>query len=288
LGRIARVGNQTNVTDDISNMAPTHPTQSLTAPPPSRPTRRARPVAILLVVVMLLAAVLVALRLTSGADGAERVAIPLAGRETAIVHLDSGADSIVVSTADLAGELALVTTPGGDSSGVRPRAEMDGDRLRVWTEDIGDADDGAAVQIDVRIARDVRWDVVVDKGAKQVRLDLGAGQVNAVELRGGADLADVTLPAPVGEQTVRIPTGLATAALHAPAAVPAKVTFAKGAGRAVVDGAQRQGIAAGITIYGVNGKGGTGGAKGYSAAKNRLLIDVSAGVGTLSLDRTKP
>jgi hypothetical protein len=133
------------------------------------------------------------------------------------VQLDSGADLIVVGTADLGGDLAVVTTPGGNDSGVRPRARMDGDQLRVWTEDSGDADDGAAVQIDVRIARGVRWDVVVGKGAKQVRLALGSGEVNSVELRGGADLADVTLPKPVGEQAVRIPTGLATAALHVPA-----------------------------------------------------------------------
>jgi hypothetical protein len=142
------------------------------------------------------------------------------------------------------------------------------------------------VQIDVRIAAGVRWDVVVDKGAKQVLLALGSGKVNLVELRGGADLVDVTLPKPAGTQTIRIPVGLATAAVHVPTTVPAKITFGSGAGRAVVDGAQRQGIAAGITIYGVNGKGGTGGAAGYNAAKDRLAVDVQAGVGTLSLDRT--
>jgi len=112
--------------------------------------------------------------------------------------------------------------------------------------------------------------------------------VGAVELRGGADLADVTLPEPVGELALRIPTGLATAALHLPDAVPAKVTFGSGAGRAVVDGAERQGIAAGITIYGVNGKAGKGGETGYTAAKNRVAVDVSAGVGALSLDRSRP
>jgi hypothetical protein len=270
-------------------MAPTHPTEPLTvAPSSTRSIRPVRLVAVVVVVVLLLALALVALRLTSGHDGAQRVAIPLGGRETAVVHIDSGADAIVIGTAELGGDLAVVTTPDGNRSGVRPRARMDGDQLKVWTEDVGDPDEGAAVQLDVRIARDVRWDVVVDKGAKQVRLALGSGAVKTVELRGGADLADVTVPKPTGELTLRIPVGLATAALHLPPAVPAKVSFGSGAGRAIVDGAQRQGIAAGITIYGVNGKGGTGGAKGYEAAKDRVLIDVSAGVGTLSLDRTKP
>jgi hypothetical protein len=282
---VAASGNQTNLTGDIRDMAPTHPTQPLSAPP----TSRSRPPWPLLVVILLLvfAVAVIALHLTSGDDGTERVAIPLAGRDTAVVHIDSGADSIVVGTADLAGDLAVVTTPGGHDSGVQPRARMDGDQLRVWTEDVGDPDDGAAVQIDVRIARGVRWDVVVDKGAKQIRLGLGSGQVNSVELRGGADLADITLPKPVGEQAVRIPTGLATANVHLPAGVPTKLTFGSGAGRAIIDGAQRQGIAAGLTIFGANGKGGKGGEKGYAAAKDRVLIDVSAGVGTLSVDRAQ-
>jgi hypothetical protein len=125
----------------------------------------------------------------------------------------------------------------------------------------------------------VLWDVVVDKGAKKVALALGSGKVNLVELRGGADLAEISLPKPVGEQTVRIPTGLATATLHSPPLVPAKIMFGSGAGRATVDGAQQQGVATGTTIYGANGKG------GFTAAKDRLLVDVIAGVGTLSLDR---
>jgi len=274
---------------------PTQPIPVLTlsdvapeAKPVAPATRTGRPVWPLVVVAVLLvlASVLIVRNLTSGGGGDARVAIPLAGRSTAVIHIDSGADSIVVGTAELGDDLAVVTTPGGDDSGVRPRARMDGDQLRVSTEDVGSADDGARVQIDVRLAAGVRWDVIVDKGAKQVLLALGSGNVNLVELRGGADLADVTLPKPTGTQTLRIPVGLATAAVHVPTAVPAKITFGSGAGRAVVDGAQRQGIAAGITIYGVNGEGGTGGADGYNAAKDRLEVDVQAGVGTLSLDRT--
>lgn len=71
---------------------------------------------------------------------------------------------------------------------------MDGDQVRVWTEDTGDADDGAAVQIDVRIARGVRWDAVVGNGAKQIRFALGSGAVNSVELRGGVGRAIVETP----------------------------------------------------------------------------------------------
>jgi hypothetical protein len=216
----------------------------------------------------------------TGSGGGVQVTFPIDGRTTAVVHIDSGADSIVIGTAELGDDLAAVTTPGGEDSGVRPQARLDGDQLRVSTDNIGDAKGGSPVQINVRLAAGVRWDVVVDKGAKQIVLALGSGEVNLVELRGGADLADVTLPKPVGEMAIRIPTGLGTAALHLPANIPVKATFGSGAGRAVVDGVAQQGIASGTTIHGANGE------EGYLAAKDRYLVDVLAGVGTLSLDRT--
>jgi hypothetical protein len=233
---------------------------------------------------IVVAFVIIARNLTSG-DGGGGVGVgqltfPIDGRKTAVIHIDSGADSIVVGTAELGDDLAVVTTPGGPDSGVRPQARVDGDQLRVSTEEFGDAKAGSPVQINVRLAAGVRWDVVVDKGAKQIVLALGSGEVNLVELRGGADLADVTLPKPVGEMAIRIPTGLGTAALHLPANIPVKATFGSGAGRAVVDGVAQQGIASGTTIHGANGE------EGYLAAKDRYLVDVLAGVGTLSLDRT--
>ncbi|HST81075.1 MAG TPA: hypothetical protein VLL08_05015 [Kineosporiaceae bacterium] len=236
---------------------------------------------------IIVAFMLIARSLTSGGssddgggDGGAQLTFPIDGRKTAVVHIDSGADSIVIGTAELGDDLAVVTTPGGEDSGVRPQAGLDGDQLRVSTDDIGDAKGGSPVQINVRLAAGVRWDVVVDKGAKQILLALGSGEVNLVELRGGADLVDLTLPKPVGEMAIRVPTGLATAAFHVPANTPVKALFGSGAGRAVVDGALQQGIAAGTTIYDANGEA------GYLAAKDRYLVDVLAGVGALSLDRT--
>ncbi len=263
---------------------PTAATSAVAAPPASRTGRPVWPL-ITLAVLLVLAVALIVRNLASGSGDDQRVAVALDGRQTAVIHIDSGADSLVVGTADLGGDLAVVTTPGGDGSGVRPRAQMDGDRLRVWTEDAGAADSGAAVQIDVRIAAGVRWDVVVNKGAKRIHLALGSGQVNLVETHGGADLIDFTLPNPVGEQTVRIQAGLATAALHVPPSLPSKITFGSGAGRATVDGGQRQGIARGTTLYGASGRD-TEDPAGYTSAKDRLLVDVVAGVGTLTLDRT--
>lgn len=284
-------GDWAGMSDGLSTPPPPAPAPPVRRP---RPTGRARPVrlvAVMVAVVVAIAVALVALRLTD--DGRpQAVTIGRTGQDAAVLQIDSGADTIMVSTADLGDDsdtLAVVSTPDGEHSGVRPRARLDNGRLRVWTEDTGDADgaDGAAVTIDVRIAAGVRWDVLVDKGAKQIRLALGSGRVRAVELRGGADRAEVSLPEPEGELVVRVPTGLSAAGLHLPPGRPAEVRFGSGAGRVVVDGAQQQGIAAGTTIYGATGKAGTNGAKGYAAAKDRFLVDVAAGVGTLTLDRTR-
>src|SRR3954452_15779318 len=87
-----------------------------------------------------------------GGDGGAQLTFPVDGRTTAVIHIDSGADSIVVGTAELGDELAVVTTPGGPDSGVRPQARLDGDQLRVSTDDIGDAKNGTPVQINVRLA----------------------------------------------------------------------------------------------------------------------------------------
>jgi hypothetical protein len=170
----------------------------------AEPTRSTRPV-IVVIVLLLLVLVAVSLFLQRHHQDQRQVSIPLDGRRAAVLQIDSGADRVNVTTADLGGDLAVVTT--SDGSATRPRATIDGQRLRVWTEDdqpAGEASgDGRAttgpVVISVRIDKGVRWDVVVAKGARQVGLGLESGRVHSIELSGGADHADVTLPRPDGE-----------------------------------------------------------------------------------------
>jgi hypothetical protein len=254
---------------------------------PASPTRRLRLLALVIIVLLLLALVIVVVQVKSGGDEDPKpVTVPRSGRDTAVVQIDSGADQIVVTAADLGSDLAVVATPDGARSGVRPRAELNGDRLRVWTEKTDDPEDGARATIDVRIARGVRWDVAVSQGARTIQLALDQATLHAVDLSGGADTVDVTLPAPDGELVARLSTGVSQANFHAPSGIPTRVTFT-GAGRATVDGASREGIPGGTTIYGASGKKNTLGEKGYKAAKNRLLIDLKAGLGTFSLDRVQ-
>jgi hypothetical protein len=219
----------------------------------AEPTRSTRPV-IVVIVLLLLVLVAVSLFLQRHHQDQRQVSIPLDGRRAAVLQIDSGADRVNVTTADLGGDLAVVTT--SDGSATRPRATIDGQRLRVWTEDdqpAGEASgDGRAttgpVVISVRIDKGVRWDVVVAKGARQVGLGLESGRVHSIELSGGADHADVTLPRPDGELVTHIPTGLGGVSFHAPTGVGVRITFGSGAGSAVVDGEVHEGIAAGTTI----------------------------------------
>jgi len=235
-------------------------------------------------VVAFLALVIVVLRVLGGGDdtgssSSQKVTVPLGGRQAADIKIDSAADNIHISTADLGGNLAVVTTPGGEQSAVSPKAEMTGDSLRVWTEETGDATAGAATSIDVQIAQGVKWDVAVVKGARQIKLDLGTAKLGSVELNGGADKADVTLPKPDGELVAKIPTGLAEADIHLLPGVLTRAVFAKGAGQATVDGDKKVGLKPGAEMNGSGAK------KGYDSAKDRVRIDVTAGVGILVVDR---
>jgi hypothetical protein len=253
---------------------------------PSGPSRsgRARPIIAVIAVVAFLALIIVVLRVlsdggTTGSNAAQKVTIPLGGRQAADVKIDSGADNIRISTADLGGDLAVVTTPEGTRAGIAPKAEMTGDSLRVWTLENGDAEAGATTTIDVQIAQGVKWDVAILKGGRQIKLDLGTAKLGSVELSGGADKADVTLPKPDGELVAKIPTGLAEADFHVLPGVLTRAVFAKGAGSASLDGAKKVGLEPGAEMNG------TGAKKGFDAAKDRVRIDVSAGIGVLVVDR---
>ena len=238
----------------------------------------------MIVVVLLLALVVVALRvLNSGSDSdaPQSITVPLGGRQAATVTIDAGADNITVTTADLGGNLAVISTPDGVKAGVAPQAEVNGATLRVWTKEIGELQAGAAAGLDIQVAKGVRWDVSVAKGARQIKLALGDGSVSSVELNGGADNADVTLPEPKGELVAKIPTGLAAANFHLRTGVPTQVKFGNGAGNSSIDGVNKVGLRPGQTLY---GKGTS--RRSYAAAKDKVLIDVSAGVGTVSVDHS--
>jgi hypothetical protein len=243
----------------------------------TEPELRMSPRSVRVLVIAVVAVVLLALIVTlvnrtwpgAGDDHDRRVTVPLNSRHSAGLAIESGADRIIVTSADLGGDLAEVTTPG---AAAKPQVKVLGDDLYVQAQN--------PPEIAVRLARGVRWDLTLDGGAKQIVLDLGATPIRSVTLNGGADHAEITLPAPDRPADPEVPValeikaGLGSAAVHVPNGVPVQVTFTGGAGVVTVDGKRVQGVAAQTTITGMQAAAGAVG----------LRANV-AGIGTFTVDR---
>jgi hypothetical protein len=242
------------------------------------PVARTGPRPELVVVAVVVVLVLVALLLRVVLDGPDRrVAVDRGGRDNAVLSVDSGADTITVVAGDLGGDLAVATTP--DGSRVRPIADLSGDDLRIRTADLHDGDDdgdtNGPADVTVRLNRDVRWDVVIRGGSQRLSLDLRNAHAGRIEVRGGQGSIEARPPRPGGLQTFVVAGGAGDVTIHAPAGVPARVDLSSGAGSVTVDADRRQGLGAGASVQ----------TPTWSGAGDRLEVDATSGVGTLTLDR---
>jgi hypothetical protein len=242
-------------------------------------------VVVVVVVVLVLVALLLRVLLDDDAD--HRVAVDRGGRDAAVLIVASGADSITVRADDVGGDLAVVTTPEG--SRARPVADLDDDTLTVRTADVraddngddndngddGDGD-GGPVDLVVRVSRDVRWDVVVGGGSQRLTVDLRGTTTGRVEVRGGQGSIDLTLPEPDGLLAAVVAGGAGTVTVHAPEGVPVRVDLDAGAGSAALDGDHRQGLAAGSSLTSPD----------WTGTGDRIEVECTSGVGTLTLDRS--
>jgi hypothetical protein len=245
---------------------------------PSPPRRGFRPVWLLIGVAVLVGAMIVALFLVialsavdEAADGGDHVVTgPRANRTEATVELLSGVTAVTVRAADLDGALYRVRTPSGGKH--VPQVTDDDGLVQVQLGDSGRAGPSA---VEIELAAATRWTVRLLGGATEETVDLSAGKVAEVALVGGATSVDLTLPAPAGSVPVRMVSGVATWAVHAPDGVPVKVFVGSGAGTVTVDGSSRSGVSAGTTIAG----------DGWDAAADRYEFVASGGMSTFTLDR---
>jgi hypothetical protein len=261
---------------------------STTTPPSRTPWFRSLPTAIIAGAVVLVL-VLVALLLRSTPRDADRsVAVGRDGRDSAVLVVAGGADSITVTGADLGADLAVASTP--DGSAARPVVDVRDDQVMVGTTDVdgegnlwdgGDTEGRAEgpVDVTVRVAEGVRWDVVVAGGSQHLALNLGDAEVARVEVRGGQGSLEATLPKPAGALPVTIGGGAGSVALHVPAGVPARVSLLNGAGSAALDADRRQGVATGTVLTTPDWPA--------AATGDTPRVDVTAttGLGTFTLDR---
>jgi hypothetical protein len=202
--------------------------------------------------------------------GDHEVTGPRDGRTEATVELLSGVTAVTVRAVDLGGPLYRVRTP--DDGRHLPQVTDDDGLVQVQVADSGRAGPST---VEIELAAATRWRVRLVGGATQLTVDLSAGKVAEVAFVGGATSIDLSLPRPTGTVPVRMVSGVATWAVHAPAGVPVQVFAGGGAGTVTIDGATRTGVSAGATIP----------ADGWAAATDRYEVTASGGMSTFTLDR---
>lgn len=168
--------------------------------------------------------------------GSEPVMSATDGRlrlETGVARVRVGAGDELVSYEGMSafGEPELsVTRPAADRAdadlGLTPRAvvALPGERLADFT---------------VSLARQVRWDVVIEAGVAELDADLSDLEVSSVELKPGVASCEVRLgspPAALAEGRVAVRAGVSTVRLQIPKSAEARVTIESGVSSNTVRG----------------------------------------------------
>ncbi|HUD38756.1 MAG TPA: hypothetical protein VMR14_17790 [Streptosporangiaceae bacterium] len=192
------------------------------------------------------------------------------GRPAAELVVTSGADSITIGTGTRGGPLVRAHTP--PHSGVRPVLRTGRDRHVVW---VGLDHTGLRGPADLRISLSpsVRWRIVLAAGAPILRLDLADARLSWLDIKAGFSTITARLPDPSGQVTATVSGGASSIGVTIPAAVPARLTLAGGAGSATLAGRSYTGIAGGTVLT----------TPGWPSSTNRYQFDLIAGVSSISV-----
>jgi hypothetical protein len=199
------------------------------------------------------------------------VAGDLSGRQEAELDVVSGSDTVMVRAADLGDQLFRASTPAGARVG--PVAEVTGSAVRVSLADSGQR---GGADLVVELNTTVRWRIRLDGGAKQATIAMDGGRLSGLDFGAGNARIEASLPVPRGTVPVRMAGGASVFDLRLPRDVATQVRVAGGAGSVSIDGTVHTGIAGG-TVYTPSG---------WDSATDRYVIDNTAGVSSLTLDRS--
>jgi len=208
---------------------------------------------------------LVASVLPSGRAGDQSLAIPLGGATSASIRLKFGGGELSVGPAAadhlLEGEFerasAIHRITGDGQVEVEP-ADM------VWPGV------DRAPHWHVGVASSVPLDVDLQGWAGRVRMDFGATMLRRLHLVTGATDTRVTLPRAAGETAVQAEGGAASLVFEVPLGVAARIRSRVALGSTSVDEVR----------FPRTGSG-TWESADYGAATNRILLEVSGGVGSV-------
>jgi hypothetical protein len=130
---------------------------------------------------------------------------------------------------------------------------------------------------DARISlnKSITWDVEVGGGASRNTLELGSVQLTSLQLSGGAQQVEITLPRPTGTVPIRISGGASTITVHRPSGVAAQVRMSGGASNLTVDGDHRSVLSGDISWQ----------SSGYGTASDRYDFDISGGASNVTIDQ---
>ena len=195
----------------------------------------------------------------------------LAGHQKAELNVVSGADTVVVRAAGLGDQLFRASAPAG--SRVAPVADVTGSVVRV---SLTDAHGEGAANLVVELNNQVRWRIRLDGGAKQATIAMDGGHLSGLDFGAGNARIEASLPMPQGTVPVRMAGGASVFDLRLPREVATQVRIAGGASSVTIDGTVHTGIPGG-TVYTPDD---------WHSATNRYLIDNTAGVSALTVDRT--
>jgi hypothetical protein len=175
---------------------------------------------------------------------------------SATFEVADGAATIRFHTADLGAELYRVTAPG-----TAPQITQQDGKVRLSVAD-------RTGQVEIALAADVRWDLRIGSGVDLSTIDLSGARLHSVDLTGGANQIDLTLPRPDGTLTVRMTGGVSRFDVHSAQQVPVRVRVGSGASRVVLDGLSHDGVAAGALFT----------PDRWAAAVDRIDLDAVAGM----------
>ncbi|MBB2944444.1 hypothetical protein FB565_004173 [Actinoplanes lutulentus] len=194
-------------------------------------------------------------------EPSQAVAVP----DAATLEFVDGTTEVNVTIGTVPSGWFRVTSP--DGSGVTPRAQLDGDTVKVFVEPTGP--EGPA-RVDVLLSEDVTWSLRMRGGARVANFDLTRGKLDRIDLLGGTARTSIALPAADTAIPILMGGGVNTWRISTDGEVPVRAEFRKGAGTVSLYGKRDRGIAVGTTS---------------TAGSGDDAVDITAesGIGTLTV-----
>lgn len=195
---------------------------------------------------------------------------PIGDLNEAVFDVVNGASALTLKAADLGTDLYRVETPAGGA--LVPHVENNSGNVQLHLVPSGDTGPGSVeVQLNAKLA----WTLKLTGSVGEEKIDLSGTTVKKVDVMGGGQLIELTLPKPTGVLTVTMTGGAGQFIVHAPRDVPAKLTLGNGAGTVNVDGKEQKSVKGGTTIS----------PPGWDAAKDKIDVNATAGASVLTIDR---